>query len=656
MTQDFRFCRTLPLWSLLLGTLIAISSTLALANGNENLLRDRFLEAEKALKKSHLRRYTELYEQLEDYPLRPYLELEYLKKKLHRAEHDEIREFLQRYKGDPVADLLRRKWLDQLAKKKSWNDLLAFYTPQTSTRRQCHHLRAMVETGSEKQAWPLVEKIWLHGKSRPKACDPVFSAWEAAGGRSKELTWKRIALAMEAGEWQLARYLGKKLGKQERTWVERWTKLYRNPKLALELNLSSPHPYRETMLGQAVRRLASRDAIGGLELWNELEKRFDFPAALAAKTKRRVALALERKQSPSAYAFINGLQPEKDDTRLHTARFRAALLRQDWELILERLEEWPASDRNERWQYWRARALSALGQPQEAKSLFREAADNRSYYGFLAADQVSLPYHLDHQDTPKDPAVRGRLEQMPGIIRSLELHALNRDVEARREWRYATRDLSKPELKAAAIIAQNSGWLDQAIFTLAKTGYWDDLKLRFPLKYRDLVASEAQSHTLDTAWVYAVIRQESAFMRDAHSHAGALGLMQLMPATARSVAVNQLKRKPPGKYQLLKPATNIALGSAYLGQLKEKLNQNPVLATAAYNAGPHRVARWLPKEDLPADIWVELVPFRETQRYLKRVMSYMVIYDKRLGKEPKRLKERMVPVLALKSGARVAGG
>lgn len=78
--------------------------------------------------------------------------------------------------------------------------------------------------------------------------------------------------------------------------------------------------------------------------------------------------------------------------------------------------------------------------------------------------------------------------------------------------------------------------------------------------------------------------------------------------------------------------------------MKAKLGQSDVLATAAYNAGPHRVTRWLPPHTLPADIWIELVPFNETRGYLRRVLAYTVIYEKRMGKNPTRLQERLHPV------------
>ena len=132
-------------------------------------------------------------------------------------------------------------------------------------------------------------------------------------------------------------------------------------------------------------------------------------------------------------------------------------------------------------------------------------------------------------------------------------------------------------------------------------------------------------------------------MQDARSRAGALGLMQLMPATARGQA-KRMKIRSPQTRDLMSPDTNIQLGAGYLGLVYERLDQHPVLATAAYNAGPHRVRKWLPDRDLPADIWVETIPFSETRGYVQRVMTYTAIYQSRLGETPTRLSERMRPV------------
>lgn len=625
------------------------------ALGSLEQQREQFLAAEKAIAGGRDTEYQALLLRLADYPLLPYLELAQLERRLARADDAEVERFLQRYDGTPVGDSLRRDWLDHLARHKRWRSYLAFYTPQLSVTRQCRYLRALIETGQSDAAWDDVQRIWLHGASRPSACDPAFKAWEQAGKRTAALTWQRIELAMEQGEWRLARYLGKKLDSNDNLWLSRWIRVHRSPRDVLrDGDFAKRHPFREKMLAHAVRRMAMFDGMEAVALWEAVADRYPFDDETRYTTRRRIALALEREQDARAYAFILALQPRPDDERLFTARKRAALLREDWQQLLTDLEQGPTeADEEERWDYWKARALAATGRRDAADALYRELATQRSYYGFLAADRVDAEYHLAHAETPVDQVTRETIANLPGIRRALELLLLERDLQARREWYAATRELPLEQLQAAAIIAEAAGWHDQAIFTLAKTRYWDDLELRFPLTYKDLVAHQAQTHQLDMSWIFAVIRQESAFMRDARSHAGAMGLMQLMPATARNVARGYLKQKVPPRAALLNADTNIQLGSAYLRQLLDKLDNSPVLATAAYNAGPHRVDGWLPPRNLDADIWIDLVPFNETRRYLRRVLYYTVIYDKRLGREPKRLSERMAIVNA--PGDTVAG-
>jgi soluble lytic murein transglycosylase len=197
------------------------------------------------------------------------------------------------------------------------------------------------------------------------------------------------------------------------------------------------------------------------------------------------------------------------------------------------------------------------------------------------------------------------------------------------------------ELIAAALIADRWGWHDRAILTVAKAERYDDLGLRFPLAHRDAVVRQARARGLDSAWVYGVLRQESAFMADARSSAGALGLMQLMPATAKLVA-RRINYPLRSDYELLEPETNIRFGTSYLRMVLDQLGDQPVLATAAYNAGPGRVKRWTAERGhLPMDMWIETVPFRETRDYLQRVLAYTAIYEWRLGQEPTRLSERL---------------
>ena len=216
-------------------------------------------------------------------------------------------------------------------------------------------------------------------------------------------------------------------------------------------------------------------------------------------------------------------------------------------------------------------------------------------------------------------------------------------MDARREWNFALQQLDKPQMLKAAQLAYDWNWHDRAIITLAQASYWDDLEKRFPLAHRDLVINYARQQQINPAWAFAIIRQESAFTNDARSHAGALGLMQLLPRTARQIAHSLRLRFR--RNDLLDAETNVRLGINYLKKVKDIFKGNKVLATAAYNAGDSRVRTWLPKGGfLPADVWVEIVPLNETRDYLQRVMTYTVIYEERLGLTPVPLLERMLPI------------
>ncbi len=634
--------RPLYLFTLLLFFIAADSSAAARIDDQ----RSTFLQAERALQRGTTQEFERLRERLRDYPLYPYLEYEGLLQDLEHADNREVGRFLDRYASTPLANMLRADWLDQLAKQRRWADYLRFYQPSGSVSRRCDHLHALIATGKTEEAMPGVAAIWLHGKSRPRACDPVFSAWKRAGYRTSDMLWRRIEMAMEAGEWRLAEYLARDLSDVDRMWVKRWVRLYRTPAGAGEEDrFSTPHPYREAMLSHAVRRLARWDGPQALELWHDIKPRYTFSPEQIRDTEQYIVRNLVREPGDAVYDFIRQVEVGEQDLKAHEARIRAALLREDWPQVVRWIAVLPKEARDqEGWSYWLARALEGSGEAEAARAVYAKVAAERSYFGFLAADQIGVAYHLAHVETPAAAELIAEIAQLDAVKRAEELFALERWSDARREWQWATRGMDQKQLKAAAKLAATRGWHDRAIFTLAKTGYWDDLELRFPLEHADLVQQNARRQGIDIAWVFAVMRQESAFMHNARSHAGAMGLMQLMPATARNVARNVLKRKPPRRRELLEPDTNIALGSAYLKQMKGELGDSAVLATAAYNAGPHRVTRWLPDRTLPADIWIELVPFAETRGYLQRVLTYTVIYEKRMGMTPTPLRQRLHPV------------
>ncbi len=630
----------------LLCLLLAVSSQTLAAISITSGQRKLFLSAEKTAK-SGTPVAAPVKALLRNYPLYPYIEYAELKAQINSAATQAIQSFLQRNQDTPLAGLLRSRWLGVLAQNQDWPAYLEHYQPQRSIRLQCHYLHALIATGRQEQAFSRIEPIWLYGKSRPKACDPVFKAWRKAGRLTHELIWQRIELAIAKSQMKLANYLAQLLPRQDKTWVQLWISLHRNPDKALKSSLlKKDHKYRNRILVDLMYRKISKNPLAAGDFWLKLKQKYHIPKQSQHLVERKMVLWLTRKDTPEAWQLIKSTQPCSHDIRLQEARIRSALYREKWAEVSAWIRQLPAQEQqSERWRYWQARALEEQGNQASAKKIYDTLARERSFYGFLAADRSGHDYHLASSDSPVSKAILKSFAKKAGVKRVKELLALQRWTDARREWRFLTRNLSEQQYMVAAELAQSWNWHDQAIFTLAKSGYWDDLELRFPLEHKELVKQNARKQKLDMSWVYGVIRQESAFNASVRSYAGAVGLMQLMPATARFVAKKLLKKKhSPKRNHLIDPKINIELGTTYLANVKSRLNDNPVLATAAYNAGPHRVKRWLPKTLLPADIWVELIPFKETRQYVQRVFTYAVIYDHRLQRPITRLSQRMLPI------------
>jgi len=344
---------------------------------------------------------------------------------------------------------------------------------------------------------------------------------------------------------------------------------------------------------------------------------------------------------------LDALPDEVFDPQLREWHVRAGLAGGDWKTVLRAIEAMEPGQREDyAWRYWRARALEALGRTDEARALYTALAAERSFYGFLSADRASLPYRIGHRPLSA-PAERVRaLVERPALQRAREWLALGRYIEARREWEHTLAGLDAEDLKAASLLAHEWGWHDRAIFAAARAREFDDVELRFPLAHVRLVMEQAARQGINPAWAMAVARQESAFMLDARSHAGAMGLMQVMPGTARNMA-RHVDLRLGHAHDLLDPAVNVPIGAYYLRRNLDRFGGHPILSIAAYNAGAHRVSKWLPEEGaLDADIWAELIPYHETRGYVRRVLAYQVIYESRLGLVPTRLSSLLPPVTA----------
>jgi soluble lytic murein transglycosylase len=608
--------------------------------------RERFLEAREALLDNRLEDYRALADQLQDYPLYPYLQFQDLRNRLSQADAREVARFLKAHEGEPLGDRLRRAWLYNLARNRRWTLFLHDYRPTDSVDLQCYALQARLETGDKKGLVKDALQLWLAGESRPKACDPAFKFLADGGHLNRERLWARIRLAMQNNRPVLAGYLAKSLPEADQAWVTLWRAANDTPSRALDdPRLAADTPLAREITLHALRRIARFDAAQAHEKWLAIRDKRAFDSGEAAALEGYIAYAAATQRLPQAHAWLVALPAAAEDARIREWRIRTAIDLQDWAAVRAHIEALPESERNdEEWRYWHAIALKKTGASKEARNRFGELAKERSYHGFLAADALRWPYELGNRPVTYDEAGLETLRQRPGLVRAHELYRAGLMTDARREWAYAIRGLNREELTLAAVLADHWGWHDRAILTVARSGEYDDLVLRFPLDHVESVRRHAGDNGLDAGQVFAFIRQESAFNNEARSSAGAMGLMQLMPGTGKLTA--KRNRIPySGAGMLLDIDKNIELGTNYLRQVMERFEGNPVLAAASYNAGPNRVERWLPESgNEPATIWLAGIPFRETRNYVQRVLTYAAIYDWRMQRPITPLNKRMPKV------------
>lgn len=599
----------------------------------KSLLQQRwqFKSAYQALSSKDLKSFERLSAQLSDYPIVHYLRYFYLRSHLKSENAQTIQAFLDQYQDSSMVPPLRRAWLQQLAKERDWVTFIAAYAPQKNTLLRCNYLTAHLYT-REKLNNDLVDEaknLWLVGKSQPKACDPAFDYLYAHDLITHHNRWQRIHLSMENGKYGLARFIAKGLPKSDKKLVKLWQSMHKKPTSTLKKFKYPDTAIAREIVLHGIKRLARKNVDQAYAYWEEYKKRYTFNRSEKGEILRYIALKGVSQNHPDATHWLEKIDDEWLNDQVNQARLKMALIAEDWKRVIKLSQNLVIKDEKNQhqWQYWWARALEQIEQTDEAEKRFRALSQHRDYYGFSAANRINKSYSFQQQPLNVSKRFIAKLKKNAGLIRARELYFVGWPAFARSEWHKALSTLNIDELKAAVVIAHEMGWHDRAIFAAHKAKAYNDLKIRFPLPFYDMVSTHAEAQQLDFAYVYAVMRQESAFQMDARSSAGALGLMQLISVTAREVARKQ-KIQLKSTHDILVPNTNIQLGTAYLRQMLNRFDDNHLLATAAYNAGPTRAKRWSKKYGcFPPDIWIELIPFTQTRDYVKRVLSYAPVFE-----------------------------
>lgn len=603
--------------------------------------RDKFEDAERKVRRANEHEFFALQATFIDYPLWPYLEAEYWRNNLSVDNEVYIRSFLQRYYGSPPERSLRDAWLSYLAQRNDGERFTRDFVDRGSAQLKCRYLGFRLDMSPSEQVladeiWPKVQARWTQPESQPRVCDKIFAQWVDAGKRSQDIVWERFEMAVAAGVWNIARYTRSLLADDDTELANHIMSLRQRPQTVTRYQrLPYQNERMQRHLIAAMRQLAWSNLSRARRLWPDMREEVAFSDMQRQLIDTQIGIALAVRNETEARAWFESI----DTAALNSSGqhwFLTTLLREhDFEAVLAFTEK---MDDGAQRMYWQARALTELERPVEAEALWQALAQQRHYYGFMAAAHLDQPPNTERTSVIADPDATLSLLGRPEVQRAYEFFQLNRHFDARREWNLVRARVGVDERKAAAVLAHQWGWFDQSIRELAELGLMQDLERRFPLGYESTLRDHASSRELDLAWVLAIVRRESAFQVDAVSPVGARGLMQLMPGTAQHLQRSASAGRPPQRTpNLNNPAENIGYGTRYLQGLLRRHDGNWLLATASYNAGYQRVRQWVPSQPLAVDIWIETIPFQETRDYVKAVLTYQQIYLSLLGQDDKLL-------------------
>jgi peptidoglycan lytic transglycosylase len=618
------------------GAALGLAAALAFAGQD-----DDFLAARDAFRAGDTVRLNKYAARLKGYVLEPYVAYYQLRLRLDDADPKTVRAFLDRYPGTLVAQRLRDDWLDGLGKREQW-DLFAAEYPrmvEPDTQLVCYALHGRLRDG-DKGALAEARPLWFTGKDLPDSCVPLADGLVAEGLLSSDDVWTRIRLALEAGNVTVARRAAQYLPPSLALPDKQLTAANDNPQKFLEkssLDFES-RGGREMVLFALVKLAKSSPS----QAYFQYSKINDHLGdAERGYVLGHIAYQAARKQDPVALRWYKEAGNAQFSDPQLAWRVRAALRLLDWDEVLASVNAMsPVEQHEPSWRYWKARALIALGQAEEANELLVPLSAEHNLYGQLALEEIgsviSVPpttYRASAED------VRAA-ERQPGIQRALALYRMGLRTEGTREWIWTIRGTDDRQLIATAEVARRNEIYDRAINTADKTVEVHDFDLRYLAPFRDVMRTYTAPLNLDEAYVYGLIRQESRFISDARSSAGAQGLMQLMPSTARWVA-RKAGIKDFRPTRVIQVNTNLALGTWYLRYVLDVFDNQPVMAAAAYNAGPGRARQWRDARPMEGIIYAETIPFNETRDYVKKVMSNAAYYAASFGQQVRSLKQRM---------------
>lgn len=582
-----------------------------------------------------------------NYPLEEEMEWLLLQAKLSltNAENvetmvQEIEQFSQKYPKMSERQNLLQRPISLYLQYEKW-DLLQRYIAHTAVQgveNQCRWLSIRYQQlqelfATEQLEYALIEqdrllyefeKIWQHAtKSLPESCEEIEKKWAEKGFQTadkfkqKALTRfeKNLVLTdIQTNDETLAQ------------WLDTVERLRKNPKMLPEFIEQQPlDRHNRAVVKQAfgawVKTLPEQIDQSHFARYQQWAAKFQLTTSELRDWK---ILFLNRAFDNEDRAF-QAWRDEQLKTinadNLIERRIRMAI----WQKTA--LEPWLAllsteAKNKPEWRYWRAKSDNV----QKAR-LLRELSQERGFYPMLAAHALGERYQVKWAES-EPLSVEQQAHFQLALNRISALRELNRNDSAKMAWRELLQTVDFSQKLALIDYAKRQDWYDLAVEGTILAKAWDYIPLRLPNAYPDWFKWHLQNKSVSQSFAMAIARQESAWNPNARSHANALGLMQMLPSTAKQTAENQ-GLPFSGEQDLLQPFHNIMLGTAHLAELEQQYPNNRILIAAAYNAGSHRVTRWLKRAGgrLAMDEFIASIPFLETRGYVQNVLAYDYYYQ-----------------------------
>lgn len=613
-----------------------------------------FQQAEKLLRAKKYSEYYSLKAKLKQTVLLPYLQYQEIKNDPDIFEQQTIQNYLKENKGSYWAYLLKKDLASYYASKQNWALFIEYYDDNLDQTGQCYHSEARYALSSDnldkEKALQEYSELWLHKAHLPRACQDFEATWLEAFDPSNDLIKKKSYLLALAGNYEAAlHWINKTKDKQLIDFYTLWQKSVENPKKYLDdwvAEFSTNPKFHQAFIA-VIDKLSKDNTEDTAELWQQFKQKKLLSTKTINLVNAEIAIDFARAHDKAALDWLKKVEHRHGSKLLWAWRLRTAIYWWRPHDYLLWYQQAPQSLQSKTtWRYWLAKSYQSLKQMDKARPIFEEIAKETNYYGFLSADILQKPYALDFQNESSTEKLHSTLVNNLGVSEAMALYQLGQYEISFQLWRWTLKKehFSRDEILTLAEITNHEKMYQLSVYAYERIGALSNIKSRFPLAFFNDVKKVAKKFDLKPELILAMMHQESKFRIGAESFAGALGLMQLMPRTAEFLA-QKYHFDFEGQGDLLVPYNNIRLGAANLDFMDKLFTNHQILGIAAYNAGQGNVAKWLPKSAIDADQWIEIIPFRETRRYIRHILAYMVIYSREVfNKSDFRLQQIMRPV------------